>query len=61
MIPAQGSVGASGDLAPLAHLIAALIGEGRIDARRRDPPRRARRSTSSAWSRSRSAPRKGWR
>ncbi|HET9398120.1 MAG TPA: histidine ammonia-lyase [Sphingomicrobium sp.] len=31
MIPSQGSVGASGDLAPLAHLIAALMGEGRID------------------------------
>ena len=28
-IPEQGSVGASGDLAPLAHLSAALIGEGR--------------------------------
>jgi histidine ammonia-lyase len=27
-VPAQGSVGASGDLAPLAHLAAALIGEG---------------------------------
>ena len=32
LIPAQGSVGASGDLAPLAHLIAAMMGEGRIDA-----------------------------
>ena len=31
VIPSQGSVGASGDLAPLAHLIAALLGEGRID------------------------------
>jgi histidine ammonia-lyase len=31
LIPAQGSVGASGDLAPLAHLIAALMGESRID------------------------------
>jgi histidine ammonia-lyase len=31
LIPAQGSVGASGDLAPLAHLIATLLGEGRID------------------------------
>ena len=31
LIPAQGSVGASGDLAPLAHLIAALLAEGRID------------------------------
>ena len=28
VIPAQGSVGASGDLAPLAHLTAVLIGEG---------------------------------
>ena len=31
VIPAQGSVGASGDLAPLAHLIAALMGHGTID------------------------------
>jgi len=31
LIPSQGSVGASGDLAPLAHLIAALMGYGRID------------------------------
>ena len=30
-IPSQGSVGASGDLAPLAHLIAALLGRGSID------------------------------
>jgi len=29
MIPEQGSVGASGDLAPLAHLALVLIGEGR--------------------------------
>ncbi len=28
VIPAQGSVGASGDLAPLAHLAAVMIGEG---------------------------------
>jgi histidine ammonia-lyase len=33
IIPAQGSVGASGDLAPLAHLSAALIGEGRVALR----------------------------
>jgi histidine ammonia-lyase len=31
VIPAQGSVGASGDLAPLAHLIAALMGFGNVD------------------------------
>ena len=30
LIPSQGSVGASGDLAPLAHMSAALIGEGQI-------------------------------
>jgi histidine ammonia-lyase len=29
VIPSQGSVGASGDLAPLAHLAAVVIGEGR--------------------------------
>src|SRR4029077_9453994 len=28
MVPSQGSVGASGDLAPLGHLALALIGEG---------------------------------
>jgi histidine ammonia-lyase len=32
VIPAQGSVGASGDLAPLAHLAATLIGVGEIIA-----------------------------
>jgi histidine ammonia-lyase len=31
VIPAQGSVGASGDLAPLAHMTAALMGYGSID------------------------------
>lgn len=31
VIPAQGSVGASGDLAPLSHLAATLIGVGEID------------------------------
>jgi histidine ammonia-lyase len=33
LIPSQGSVGASGDLAPLAHLISALMGKGKIDVR----------------------------
>ena len=28
-VPAQGSVGASGDLAPLAHMAAAMMGEGK--------------------------------
>ncbi len=31
VIPSQGSVGASGDLAPLSHLAAAMIGVGEID------------------------------
>ena len=30
VVPSQGSVGASGDLAPLAHMAAAMIGVGRI-------------------------------
>ncbi len=30
IIPEQGSVGASGDLAPLSHLVLALIGEGEV-------------------------------
>jgi len=34
-IPSQGSVGASGDLAPLAHLSAVLIGEGQARVRGR--------------------------
>jgi histidine ammonia-lyase len=33
VVPGQGSVGASGDLAPLAHVAAALIGVGEADAR----------------------------
>ncbi len=31
VIPSKGSVGASGDLAPLAHLALALLGEGRVN------------------------------
>jgi len=31
IIPSQGSVGASGDLAPLAHLAAALLGHGEVN------------------------------
>ncbi len=30
LVPAKGSVGASGDLAPLAHITAAMIGEGEV-------------------------------
>ena len=37
-VPEQGSVGASGDLAPLAHLALALIGEGRLRLGEREGP-----------------------
>ncbi len=33
VVPAQGSVGASGDLAPLAHVAAAMLGVGEVDTR----------------------------
>lgn len=40
VIPSQGSVGASGDLAPLSHMAAVLIGEGEaiLDGRRMSGP-----------------------
>ncbi|MCX7850256.1 histidine ammonia-lyase [Thermus sp.] len=38
VIPSQGSVGASGDLAPLAHLALVLIGEGRARFRGEELP-----------------------
>ena len=33
VVPARGSVGASGDLAPLAHLALPLVGEGQAASR----------------------------
>jgi histidine ammonia-lyase len=36
VVPAKGSVGASGDLAPLAHLALGLMGEGRVRVRGRE-------------------------
>src|SRR5204863_2506637 len=47
-VPARGSVGASGDLAPLAHLALVLIGEGEAIAED-DASRRSLRSA--AWTR----------
>ncbi|WP_420342768.1 histidine ammonia-lyase [Paenirhodobacter sp.] len=38
VIPSQGSVGASGDLAPLAHMAAAMLGEGRASYRGQEMP-----------------------
>ncbi len=49
LVPAQGSVGASGDLAPLAHMTAAMLGVGEVlvDGARR-PAEAALRSTNLA-------------
>jgi histidine ammonia-lyase len=40
LVPSQGSVGASGDLAPLSHMTLALLGEGEflVDGQRRPAP-----------------------
>ena len=38
VVPSQGSVGASGDLAPLAHLAATLLGEGHLRRQGRQLP-----------------------
>src|SRR5687767_3322257 len=41
VVPSQGSVGASGDLAPLAHLSLAVIGEGRVNVEGKEQDCRA--------------------
>jgi histidine ammonia-lyase len=59
-MPAQGSVGASGDLAPLSHMTLALMGEGEmLVGGQRVPALSARKAA--AWHRSCSRPRKAWR
>ncbi len=40
LVPEQGSVGASGDLAPLSHVALALMGEGEVEFRSRRVPAR---------------------
>ena len=59
--PGQGSVGASGDLAPLAHLIAALIGDGSIDVAGEVMPAGAALAAARHRAARSSAPRKAWR
>ena len=62
VVPSRGSLGASGDLAPLAHIALVAHRRGRGDRRRRRPgPGRARRWRAPASSRSSSRPRRGWR
>ena len=52
VVPAQGSVGASGDLAPLAHMTAAMIGVGEMLHAARPHAGGGRRSRLPGWSRS---------
>ena len=58
-VPARGSVGASGDLAPLAHLALPLVGEGRAWCRGRRCSAGPTRSPRSGSSRSRLAAKEG--
>ena len=59
VVPSRGSVGASGDLAPLAHLALVLIGEGEaLSGGGRVPGARGARDAP-GWRRSRSAPKEG--
>ena len=60
-VPARGSVGASGDLAPLAHLALPLVGEGQAWFEGTLLDRAARRSPRPGSSRSASARRKACR
>ena len=61
VVPSQGSVGASGDLAPLAHMTAAMIGEGEAFRSRASACRRAGAWRARGWRHRRSAPRKASR
>ena len=60
VVPSQGSVGASGDLAPLAHLALALVGEGACAYEGRRRARRGGAGRGRACGRSCSRPRKAW-
>ena len=60
IVPERGSVGASGDLAPLAHAALVLLGEGRRPARGRINERAPKRWSPSGLSRSCSKPRRAW-
>ena len=61
IIPSQGSAGASGDLAPLAHLTAAMLGVGEVQLAGKRMPGRSRARArwpraDSAWSEGRTCP-----
>jgi histidine ammonia-lyase len=58
VVPCKGSVGASGDLAPLAHLCLPLIGEGQVRLRGQTLPAG---QALQACGLSRWAPKRAWR
>jgi histidine ammonia-lyase len=60
VVPNQGSVGASGDLAPLAHMAAVMMGEGEAEFGGKVMPGAAALKAAGL-SPSSSPPRKGWR
>ncbi len=49
VIPEKGSLGASGDLAPLAHMALPLIGEGEAEYQRRSCCPGAKRCAAPGW------------
>ncbi len=59
VVPEQGSVGASGDLAPLSHIALALMGEGDVLDADGSAPARPRRSPRRASTPYRFAPKEG--
>ena len=61
VVPEQGSLGASGDLAPLAHLALPLIGRGEVELDGRRMPALGALSARSGSSPSRSRRRRAWR
>ena len=59
-IPSQGSLGASGDLAPLAHLTLVLIGEGQANYARPPAARRRKRCAGRDLARVELQAKEGW-
>ena len=60
-VPEHGSLGASGDLAPLAHCALVLLGEGWVLGKDGDRQSRRRRAAPAGLRRSSWPPRRGWR
>ena len=61
IVPCQGSLGASGDLAPLAHIALVMIGLGEAEFGGETLPGARSPRAGPGWRRSRSKRKKGWR